>query len=85
MSHVVQIDELHFDGDHLVVYAVIDDAVLVYAQTELDPPEWGPALCRGTLYFSDEDLIPATDAELQDLLADRVDDWAPVEASSWDD
>jgi hypothetical protein len=81
----LEIDELHFDGDHLVVDAVVDDAVLVYAQTEFDPPEWGPALCRGTLYFSDEDLIPATDAELRALLAQRVDDWTPLETPSWDD
>ena len=29
--------------------------------------------------LSDEDLIPATDAELCKLIAARVDDWAPVD------
>ena len=85
MSQVQSIEELRFEGDHLVVDAVVDDMVLVYAQTQLDPPEWGPALCRGTLYFSDEDLIPATDAELRALLSERVDDWAPVDTSDWYD
>jgi hypothetical protein len=36
-------------------------------------------LCRGSFYLSDEDLIPATDAELAELLSDRIDDWAPID------
>ena len=83
MSQVQSIEELRFEGDHLVVDAIVDDMVVRYPQTTLEPAEWGPALCRGTLYFSDEDLIPATDAELRALLTDRVDDWAPLDTSDW--
>ncbi len=82
---VLEIEELRFEDDRLVVDAIVDDAVLVHAQTHLDPPEWGPALCRGTLYFSDEDLIPATDAQLRAMLTERVDDWAPLDTSDWND
>ena len=82
---VLEIEELRFEDDRLVVDAIVDDAVLVYAQTHLDPPEWGPALCRGSLYFSDEDLIPATDAQLRAMLTERVDDWTPLDTSDWND
>ena len=85
MSQVQSIEELRFEGDHLVVDAVVDDMVVRYAQTQFEPAEWGPALCRGTLYFSDEDLIPATDAELRAMLTDRVDDWTPLDTSDWND
>ena len=80
MSQVLEIDSLEFDPDGLLrVVAVVDEMVLVHQQTHLDPPEWGPALCRGSFYLSDEDLIPATDAQLCRLIADRVDDWEPID------
>lgn len=80
MSQVLEIDSLEFDPDGLLrVVAVVDEMVLVHQQTHLDPPEWGPALCRGSFYLSDEDLIPATDAQLCKLIAERVDDWEPID------
>ena len=80
MSQVLEIDNLEFDHDGLLrVTAVVDEMVLVRKQTILDPPEWGPALCRGSFYLSDEDLVPATDALLRKLISERVDDWAPVD------
>ena len=80
MSQVLEIDSLVFDHDGLLhVTAVVDEVVLVRKQTILDPPEYGAALCRGSFYLSDEDLVPATDALLRKLIADRVDDWAPVD------
>jgi len=80
VSQVLEIDSLEFDPDGLLrVVAVVDEMVLVHQQTHLDPPEWGPALCRGSFYLSDEDLIPATDAQLCKLIAERVDDWEPID------
>jgi hypothetical protein len=80
VSQVLEIDSLEFDHDGLLrVTAVVDEMVLVRKQTILDPPEWGPALCRGSFYLSDEDLVPATDALLRKLISDRVDDWAPID------
>ena len=80
MSQVLEIDSLEFDHDGLLrITAVVDEMVLVRKQTILDPPEWGPALCRGSFYLSDEDLVPATDALLRKLISDRVDDWAPID------
>jgi hypothetical protein len=85
MSQVQSIEELRFEDDRLVVDAVVDDMVVRYPQTAFEPAEWGPALCRGTFYLSDEDLIPATDAELRAMLSERVDDWTPLDTSDWND
>lgn len=81
MSSVLEIENLRFDGDVLVVEALVDNAVLVRGQTLQDPPEWGPAVCRGSMYLCDEDLIPETDAQLRKLLSSRIDDWAPIDMS----
>lgn len=82
MSRVLEIRDLEFDGDRLLVSALVEDAVLVRRQNQIDPPEWGPAVCRGTMHMDQEVLIPATDAELRTMLSEGVDDWAPIE---WDD
>jgi hypothetical protein len=80
VNRVLRIDSLEFDLDRLIrVTAVVDEMVLTHHATQFDPEEYGPALCRGSFYLSDEDLIPATDAELCKLIAARVDDWAPVD------
>lgn len=82
MSDVIEIRELTFDGPELlVVEALVDQMVITHHQTQLEPAEWGPAVCRGSMHFSTEDLMPATDAELCKLLSERVDDWAPVDQS----
>ena len=87
MTQVLEIDSVTFEdgGRRIVVDAVIDDAVLVRSQSYFEPAEWGPALCRGSFELHDEDLIPATDAELRNLLSERIDDWAPLDTSDWDD
>lgn len=77
---VISVEDMQFDGDTLVVQAVVEDAALLRPETHLDPAEWGPGLCRGTMHFSDDDLIPATDAELMDLLSKRIDDWSLMPA-----
>lgn len=81
MSRVLEIHEIQFDGDHLLVTALVDDAVLVRGQTLLDPPEWGPALCRGSMLMDSSEVMPATDSELCALVGSRIDDWAPID---WD-
>ena len=75
MTVVLEIRNIQCDGDYLVVDAVVSDAVLTAAATHLDPPEYGPALCRGTLYVSDETRIGPTDWELMDMLGREIDDW----------
>ena len=81
---ILELDDFSMDTDGLVtvtavVDAVVDGMVVVIPQSNLYPAEWGPALCRGSFYLSDEDLIPATDAELVRLFYDRIDDWAVLD------
>ena len=60
MSQVLEIESLEFDPDGLIrVTAVVDEVVLTHHATQWDPEEYGSALCRGSFYLSDEDLIPA--------------------------
>jgi hypothetical protein len=83
---VLEIYDLTFGPDgRCDVEALVEDAVVVRAQTDLDPPEWGPALCRGTFYLCEDDVIPATDAGVRRLLSDRIDNWEVVDFSDWAD
>jgi hypothetical protein len=87
MSQVLEIEDLWFEdgGSRIVVDAVVDGMVVVIPQSNLYPAEWGPALCRGSFYLHEEDLIPASDDGLRKLLSERIDDWAPIDTSDWDD
>lgn len=80
MPEVLEIEDLYFDGDDLVrVEAVVDDVVLTRHASREEPEEWGPALCRGTMYFCEDDRVPASDEDMKILLGQRVEDWAPVD------
>lgn len=86
MSDVLEIRELSFDGPNLlVVEAVVDQMVLTHQGNQYDPPEWGAALCRGTMQLHPEDLMPSTDKELQQMISDRIIDWAPIDWSDCTD
>ena len=87
MSQVLEIEDLWFEdgGTRLCVNAVVDDMVVVIPQSHLYPAERGPAFCRGSFDLHEEDLIPASDDGLRQLLTNRIDDWAPIDTSDWDD
>ena len=75
MTVVLEIRDIRCDGDLLVVDALIEDAVVTAEATHLDPPEYGPALCRGTLYVSDDTRIGPTDVDLMAMLGREIQDW----------
>lgn len=75
MTVVLEIRDIRCDGDLLVVDALIEDAVLTAPATHLDPPEYGPALCRGTLYVSDDTRIGPTDVDLMAMFGREIQDW----------
>jgi hypothetical protein len=82
MSNVLHIEDLRFvSDDFLRVEAVVDDMVLTRRASREEPEEWGPALCRGTMYFCEDDRVPATDDDMKVLLSQRVEDWCPVDLS----
>ena len=61
----------HFD-------AVVDDAVQVKPATLIDPPELGPALCRGSLRLGDDEWWGVMTAQKQLEFAQQVDEWTPI-------
>lgn len=49
---VLEIDDIRFNPDGFCdVEAVVEDSVVVIRQSDHDPAEWGPALCRGSFYI----------------------------------
>jgi hypothetical protein len=67
------------------VVAVVEDSVIVIPQTEYDPAEWGPAMCKGSFCLDEDDVMPATDAGMRRLLSERIDNWEVVDCSDWTD
>lgn len=85
-SDVLEIYDIKFGVDNVcTVEAVIEDAVIVIPQTHEDPSEWGPALCRGSFYLCEDDVIPATDAGLRRLISERITNWEVVDTSDYDE
>lgn len=83
---VLEIYDIRFNPDgRCDVEAVVDDSVVVIAQTEYDPAEWGPAMCRGSFYLCEDDVMPATDAGMRRLLSERINNWELVDCSDWAD
>lgn len=81
---VLEIYDVSFSHDNIcTVEAVIEDAAVVRPQTLEDPEEYCPALCRGSFYFCEEDVIPATDEGLRRMFAERIDNWEVVDSSDW--
>ena len=83
---VLEIYDIRFNPDgRCDVEAVVEDSVVVIPQTEYDPAEWGPAMCRGSLYLCEDDVMPATDAGMRRLLSERINNWELVDCSDWAD
>jgi hypothetical protein len=83
---VLEIYDIRFNPDgRCDVEAVVEDSVVVIPQTEYDPAEWGPAMCRGSFYLCEDDVMPATDAGIRRLLSERVNNWELVDCSDWAD
>jgi hypothetical protein len=74
------IEDLQISNDNtVVVTAMIEDAVLVYEQTMLDPAEYGPAMCKATFDLNEDDVLPEDEEELKELLEDLELNWEPME------
>ena len=83
---VLEIYDIRFNPDgRCDVEAVVEDSVVVIPQTEYDPAEWGPAMCRGFFYLCEDDVMPATDAGMRRLLSERINNWELVDCSDWAD
>jgi hypothetical protein len=78
MSDVVAIHsvELEYKPESTVVHflAVVEDMVRVRAQTLLDPEEYAPAECSGSVELEEGESVPNSPNGLL-RLARSVDDW----------
>ena len=83
---VLEIYDIRFNPDgRCDVEAVVEDSIVVIPQTEYDPAEWGPAMCRGSFYLCEDDVMPATDAGMRRLISERINNWELVDCSDWAD
>jgi len=82
MSDVLEILALDVDADGLcTVDAVVDNIVVLYPASRLDPAECRPALCRGTFYISDDEVIPVDEQSQREYVADSVLYWNVLDTS----
>jgi hypothetical protein len=82
MPDVLAVLEFDCDVDGLcTVVADVDDVVVVGKASLLDPEEYGPAMCRGSFYLQDEEVIPEDDGDLAEFVEARVSTWEPVDLS----
>jgi len=83
---ILEILDLAFGPDGRVdCEAIVEDMVITRYQTLHDPEEYGPALCRGSFYLCEEDVIPATDEGVKRLFENRIDNWTVVDTSDFAD
>lgn len=57
----------------VTVKAIVDDVILMYPQTLIDPPEYGPALCVTSFFKEDVDFDVHNMDDLKDYLINA--DW----------
>lgn len=83
---ILEILDIAFGPDGRVdCEALVEDMVVTGHQTIHDPEEYGPALCRGSFYLCEEDVIPATDEGVKRLFEERIDNWTVIDTSDWPD
>jgi hypothetical protein len=75
---ILSIEDMQIDDNYCYVEAIIDESVLVRGQTHLDPPEYGPALCK-TSFDPGEITIPEDEHAFKILLESLDLDWRTAE------
>ena len=81
---ILSIEACWVEKNYCYIQAIIEDAALVKAQTLIDPPEFGPALCS-TSFDPNGEEIPDDDKKLIEFLDSRFVSWRPVPLPVFDD
>jgi hypothetical protein len=79
-----QLIDFYIKEDRLFLTATVDDTILVHPQTLYDPPEFGPALCEGSLYLDDDisqDLTTMEDVQSYLDSSMQEPDWQIIDNS----
>jgi hypothetical protein len=69
---IISIESITKKDDYFIVDAVIDGAIVESPMTYMDPPEYGPALCRASVSCLEETEITV------DILEELDIDWIPI-------
>lgn len=80
---IMSIFDVEQESDYVTITALIEDADVVYPQTYLDPPEYGPAMCKASFYIDENEILPEDENKLIDYLEDLNLDWK-VLPKDWD-
>ena len=85
---ILSIESFHLKGDVLYVDAWVDDVVVVFRATMLDPEEYGPALCSSSmmvdLEYEEIDMKNLTEENVLQLINEIDPEWIPVDVSDSD-
>jgi len=81
---ILSIESCFVEKDYCYIEAIVEDAALAKAQTLIDPPEFGPALCRTSFDLNGEE-IPSDDKKLIEFLDSRFVSWRPMALPVFDD
>jgi hypothetical protein len=84
MPDVMSVESLDCDEHgRCTAVCVVDDAVVVIPASYEEPEELGPALCRGTFYLQDDEVIPGDERERCEFIGERVDYWQVEDTSDY--
>jgi hypothetical protein len=68
---IKSIESITRQKDHYIIDAVIEGAIVESPMTYMDPPEYGPALCRASVSSLEEEITV-------DILEELDIDWIPI-------
>lgn len=63
------------DDDVMEITAVVEDTRLAYSGSRFDPPEYGPGVCKATVYLDEGEKLPTDEDELISYLEKMDLDW----------
>jgi hypothetical protein len=75
---ITLIYDIQKDDNSVTVKAVVEDCVMTHPATELDPPEYGPALCEASFELEENEILPKDEDDLVDYLETLNLDWEVI-------
>ena len=63
------------ESGYATVIAVVEDIRIIHSGTNLEPPEYGPGVCKSGFYIGVDDSIPLSEDELIEYVYNQDLDW----------
>jgi hypothetical protein len=80
---ITMIYDVYKDSELITVKAVIEDFVMVYPATNIDPPEYGPALCEASFTLDHGETLPEDEEDLINFLENLDLNWKMEDNSDY--